>query len=191
MPKIWIIILVHQFIFQGMFAMKNIILRKQTGKPIRGKNIEATISIAFFVFYIVAAMGLSLLKHPSYGEIQLLNNLLAMTLGSSLLFLNLVVSGASLIHLKDSWRVGVLENQKTELVTTGIYRFTRNPYFVSYFLMFAAYTVLLQNIVLFGLSIIGFLFVHKMILKEEQYLYSVHGDAYVQYKTKVPRYLII
>ena len=189
MPKIWIIILVHQFIFQGMFAMKNIILRKQTGKPICGKNIEATISIAFFVFFIAAAMGLSLLKQP-YGEIQLLNNLIAMTLVSSLLFLNLVVSGASLIHLKDSWRVGVLENQKTELVTTGIYRFTRNPYFVSYFLMFAAYTVLLQNIVLFGLSIVGFLFVHKMILKEEQYLYSVHGAAYAQYKTKVPRYLI-
>jgi len=95
------------------------------------------------------------------------------------------------MNLKDSWRVGVLEDQKTELVTTGIYRFTRNPYFVSYFLMFAAYTVLLQNFILFGLSILGFLFVPKMIMKEEKYLYSVHGDAYVEYKTKVPRYVII
>ena len=94
-------------------------------------------------------------------------------------------------HRGDSWRVGVLEDQKTELVTTGIYRFTRNPYFVSYFLMLAAYTVLLQNFILFGLSILGFLFVHKMIIKEEKYLYSVHGDAYVEYKTKVPRYVII
>ncbi|MCP4370343.1 MAG: isoprenylcysteine carboxylmethyltransferase family protein [Deltaproteobacteria bacterium] len=93
--------------------------------------------------------------------------------------------------MKDSWRVGVLEDQKTELVTTGIYRFTRNPYFVSYFLMFAAYTVLLQNLILFGLSILGFLIVHKMIMKEEKYLYSVHGDTYEQYKTKVPRYMII
>ena len=95
------------------------------------------------------------------------------------------------MNLKDSWRVGVLEDQKTELVTTGIYRFTRNPYFLSYFLMFAAYTVLLQNLTLLGLSILGFLFVHKMIMKEERYLYSVHGDVYVEYKTKVPRYVII
>ena len=95
------------------------------------------------------------------------------------------------MNLQDSWRVCVLENQKTELITSGIYRFTRNPYFVSYLLMFAAYTVLLQNLILFGLSIVGFLFVHKMIMKEEEYLYSVHADAYVQYKMKVPRYIII
>ena len=190
MPEIWIFLLLHQLVFQGMFVIKNIILHRKIGKQIRGKNIEATISIAFFSFFIGVAVVMSFIKQP-FGKIQLLNDLLAMTLGLGLLFLNLIVSGASLINLKDSWRVGVLEDQKTQLVTTGIYQFTRNPYFVSYFLMFAAYTVLLQNLILFGLSILGFLFVHKMIMKEEKYLYSVHGDAYVEYKTKVPRYVII
>ena len=170
--------------------MKNIILHRRTGKQIRGKNREATNSIVFFVLFIGVAVGISILKQP-FGEVQLLNNFLAIIVGLALLFLNLVISGASLINLKDSWRVGVLEDQKTELITTGIYRFTRNPYFVSYLLMFAAYTVLLQNLILFGLSIVGFLFVHKMIMKEEEYLYSVHADAYVQYKIKVPRYIII
>ena len=190
MSKTWLVILSHQLIFQGMFAMKSIILHRKIGKQIRGKNIEATVSIAFFAFFVGCAVWMSFLKQP-YGKVQWLNDLSAMTLGAGLLFLNLVISGASLMNLKDSWRVGVLEDQKTELVTTGIYRFTRNPYFVSYFLMFAAYTVLLQNLILFGLSIAGFLFVHKMIMKEERYLYAVHGDAYVQYKAKVPRYLII
>ena len=172
-----------------MFVLKNIILHKKIGKAIRGKNIEATISIAFFAFFIGVAVVMSFFNQP-FGKIKLLNNLFAMIFGLGLLFLNLVVSAASLINLKDSWRVGVLENQKTELVTTGIYRFTLNPYFVSYFLMFAAYTVLLQNLILFGLSILGYLFVHKMIMKEEKYLYSVHGDAYMEYQTKVPRYFI-
>ncbi len=190
MPETWLVILLHQLVFQGMFVMKNIILRRKTGKQIRGKNREATISIAFFVLFIGVAVGMSFLKQP-YGGVQLLNSFLAMTLGLALLFLNLIVSGASLMNLKDSWRVGVLEDQKTELITTGIYRFTRNPYFVSYFLMFAAYIILLQNLILFGLSIVGFLFVHKMIMKEEQYLYSVHGDAYEQYKMKVSRYIIL
>lgn len=170
--------------------MKNIILHRRTGRQIRGKNREATNSIVFFVLFIGVAVGISILKQ-SFGEVQLLNGFLAMALGLVLLFLNLIVSGASLVNLKDSWRVGVLEDQKTELITTGIYRFTRNPYFVSYLLMFAAYAVLLQNLILFGLSIVGFLFVHRMIMKEEEYLYSVHGDAYVQYKMKVPRYIII
>ncbi len=190
MPKTMLVILLHQLVFQGMFLMKNIILHRRTGKQIRGKNREATNSIVFFVFFIGVALTISFLKQP-FGEVQLLNNFLAIIVGLALLFLNLIVSGASLMNLKDSWRVGVLEDQKTALITTGIYRFTRNPYFVSYFLMFAAYIILLQNLILFGLSIVGFLFVHKMIMKEEEYLYSVHADAYVQYKMKVPRYIII
>ena len=94
-----------------------------------------------------------------------------------------------MVNLKDSWRVGVLEDQKTELITSNIYRFTRNPYFVSYFLMFASYTVIQQNLILLGLSLLGFLLIHKMIIKEEKYLYTKHGDTYLQYKKKVPRYI--
>lgn len=190
MPEAWIVILIHQLIFQGMFVTKNIILCRKIRKQIRGKNREATIFIAFFVLFIGAAVGISVLNQP-FGEVQLINGPLSMILGFVILFLNLIVSGASLMNLKDSWRVGVLEDQKTELITSGIYQFMRNPYFVSYLLMFAAYTVLLQNLILFGLSMVGFLFVHKMIRKEEKYLYSVHGDAYLQYKMKVPRYIII
>ena len=190
MPKTTLVILLHQLVFQGMFFLKNIILHRKTGKQIRGKNSEAIYSIVFFVLFIGVAVVISILKQP-FGEVQLLNGFLAMALAVVLLFLNLIVSGASLMNLKDSWRVGILEDQKTELIITGIYRFTRNPYFVSYLLMFAAYTILLQNLILFGLSIVGFLFVHKMIMKEEEYLYSVHADTYVQYKMKVPRYIII
>ena len=190
MSETWLVILLHQLVFQGMFIMKNLILSRKIGKQIRGKNIEATISIVYFAFFICVALVMSFLKQP-FGKIQLLNDLLVRIIGFFLLFMNLVISGASLINLKDSWRVGVLEDQKTELVTAGIYRITRNPYFVSYFLMFAAYTIFLQNTILLGLSILGFIFVHKMVIKEEQYLHSVHGDSYLEYKIKVPRYIII
>jgi protein-S-isoprenylcysteine O-methyltransferase Ste14 len=190
MVELWLVILLHQLVFQGMFVTKNIILSRKTSKQIRGNNKEANSSIAFFVVFICLALGLSIYS-PSFGEIQLLNDGSAKILGIGLLFLNLMVSGASLLHLKDSWRVGILADQRTNLVTEGIYRFTRNPYFVSYLLMFAAYTVLLQNIMLLGLSLLGFSLIHKMIMKEEEYLYSRHGKTYLQYKTKVPRYIII
>ena len=120
MSETWLIVILHQLVFQGMFVVKNIILHRKIGKQIRGKNIEATISIAFFTFFIGTALWMSFLKQP-FGKIQLLNELLSTALGFLLLFLNLVVSGASLMNLKDSWRVGVLEDQKTKLVTMGIY----------------------------------------------------------------------
>lgn len=185
-----VIILIHQIVFQGMFVSKNMVLRRKLGKPIRGSNKEAMISVAFFVVFIAAALVLSALEHP-VGKVRVLSSVVAMISGVSLLIANLIVSAASLVGLKDSWRVGVLEDQTTELVSSGIYRFTRNPYFLSYFLMLAAYTVILQNAVLLGLSTLGVLFTHRMILKEEEYLYSVHGAHYLRYKQEVPRYIFL
>ena len=147
-----------QLIFQGMFATKNIILHRKIGKQIRGNNIEVkTISIAFFAFFIGIAVVISFLQQP-IGKIQLLNAFEAMALGLGLLILNLIVSGASLINLKDSRGVGVVEDQKTELVTIGIYRFSRNPYFLSYTLMFAAYTILLKFIAVWAFDIWLFIY---------------------------------
>lgn len=47
------------------------------------------------------------------------------------------------------------------------------------------------HLILLGLSIMGFIFTNLMIKKEEKYLYSVHGEVYMQYKKRVPRYIII
>ncbi len=190
MPEIFVILLLHQTLFQGMFVLKNTLLRRKIGQKIRGNNIEATVSIVFFALFIGVALGMSLVDLP-FGRIQLAPDPLAWTIGLFILMANLLISAASLHGLKGSWRVGVLAEQKTELVTSGIYRFSRNPYFASYLLMFVGYTLLLQNGVLLILSGIGFLLVHSMVRKEESYLTSVHGEAYLLYKGKTARYLVV
>ncbi len=183
-------IAIHQIIFQGMFVAKNYILRKNTGKQIRGKNVEATVSIIFFALFIAISLALSFFQ-ITVGEIKLLSKKAAIILAFFFISANLIISVLSLVHLKNSWRVGVVEDQKTELVTDGIYGYTRNPYFLSYILMFAAYAILLQNLILLALSFAGVFMVHKMITKEETFLLSLHGDTYLNYKLKVPRYFII
>ncbi len=105
--------------------------------------------------------------------------------------LSLLIAAASLFHLGDSWRVGVLEEQKTQLVTTGIYAHSRNPYFVSYIIMFAAYTILAQSAILLAMLLASVALIHAMIKKEEQYLLASHGQAYEEYMQNVGRYLFI
>ena len=188
--EIWVIILIHQLIFQGMFVAKNILLSRKIKKKIRGNNVEANRSIAFFALFISVALLGSYFNLP-YGEVTLFNHQLSLIIGLLFIVVNLLISAASLIDLRDSWRVGIVNEQKTDLISTGIYKHTRNPYFLSYVLMFAAYTILLQNIILFVLSIGGFLFIHSMIKKEEVYLLGLHGDSYLAYKEKVPRYLFV
>jgi protein-S-isoprenylcysteine O-methyltransferase Ste14 len=113
-----------------------------------------------------------------------------MLLSLPLLALNLLIGLASLRDLGDSWRVGVIEEQRTALVNDGIYRYSRNPYFVSYLLLFAGYTVLLQNALLLALSLLGFALIHRMIRREEHYLLGVHGDDFRGYCQRTPRYLL-
>jgi len=185
-----LIILLHQLLFQGMFAVKNLRLRRKLGQPVRGDNPEARRAIGFFALFIAVALYLAW-SGADVGTVHWLPPIAAAGLCLLLLALNLAIGAAALRDLGDSWRVGVLEKQRTDLVEDGVYSLTRNPYFVAYLLMFAAYTLLLQNLVLLVLSGIGFGLVHGMVRKEEAYLESVHGETYRDYKGRVPRYLLL
>ena len=185
-----LIILLHQLLFQGLFVGKNLLLRRRLGTPIRGGNPEANRAVLFFAVFIAIALGLAW-SGSELLRLPLLSDRTATGLCLLLLAVNLAIGGASLKDLGDSWRVGVIEQQRTELVVDGVYRFTRNPYFLAYLLMFAAYTVLLQNGLLLVLACIGFGMVHAMVTREERYLDQVHGEAYQQYCRRVPRYLLL
>jgi protein-S-isoprenylcysteine O-methyltransferase Ste14 len=190
MSRSVLVILIHQTIFQGVFFVKNISLRRRLGVPIRGRNREATMSVVFIALFILISLLLGLFDAP-FGTFNLLTRTGALTITLALLSMNLLVGAASLTGLKDSWRVGVLEDQQTDLIEGGIYSFSRNPYFLSYLIMFMAYTVLLQNIILLVLSLAGFVMIHLMVLKEEKHLAALHGEHYRQYRKRVPRYIII
>jgi protein-S-isoprenylcysteine O-methyltransferase Ste14 len=184
------IILLHQVLFQACFLLKNFLLSRKLGTPVRGNNPEARRAILFFVAFILVSLLLAAGEMP-FTRWQVMPDGLATGLCLLLLACNMVFGLASLRDLGESWRVGILEEQPTELVQDGIYRFSRNPYFVAYLLMFAAYTILLQNVLLLALSCLGFGLIHAMILKEETYLERLHGQSYRDYRRTVPRYLLV
>ncbi|WP_105888508.1 methyltransferase family protein [Haemophilus influenzae] len=78
----------------------------------------------------------------------------------------------------------------TKLVSTGIFRFSRNPMYLSLLLMLIAWVLWLGNslawlgIIVFVLAINQF-----QIAKEETYLESKFGDEYRRYKQKVRRWI--
>ena len=43
----------------------------------------------------------------------------------------------SVLCMKDSWRAGIPDKDRTELVTSGIYRYSRNPAFLGFDFMYA------------------------------------------------------
>ena len=78
---------------------------KKTGKQIRGNNAEANIFVLFFVLFMTATFVFSF-QIVQFGHVKFLNSFHSTLAGLVLLGLNLAISTASLIDLKDSWRAG-------------------------------------------------------------------------------------
>lgn len=78
---------------------------------------------------------------------------------------------------------------KDGLNTEGIYKLSRNPMYVAYFVYFIGCVLLTQSFLLFVLVIIFQLSAHWIILSEERWCIEQFGDRYKQYMDEVNRYI--
>lgn len=99
-----------------------------------------------------------------------------------------VCFGSSVYTMRDSWRAGIPEKDRTEFVTTGIYAFSRNPAFLGFDLLYAGLLFMFFNPVLLLFSCAAVIMLHLQILQEEAFLTEVFGNAYDVYRKKVRRY---
>lgn len=88
-----------------------------------------------------------------------------------------------------NWRAGYNEEQKTELVTTGIYRFSRNPAFVAFDLLYLGLAVIFPNILMIAAAILALVLFDRQIRGEEAFLIDIFGRRYREYQRRVRRYL--
>lgn len=95
----------------------------------------------------------------------------------------------SVICMKDSWRAGIPESDKTKLVTGGIYKYSRNPAFFGFDLMYIGVLLMYFNPVNIIFSLFPIVMLHLQILQEEKYMEATFGQKYVDYKKKTFRYL--
>ena len=95
----------------------------------------------------------------------------------------------SVLCMKDSWRAGIPDKDKTELVTTGIYRYSRNPAFLGFDFMYIGVLLMYCNLLTAAFSLFAIITLHLQILQEEQYLTGTFGITYQKYTEQVHRYL--
>ena len=72
---------------------------------------------------------------------------------------------------------------------SGLYRFSRNPMYVAYFVYFCGCALLGHSVLLFALLCVFQLAAHRVILAEERWCIGQFGEEYIQYMKKVRRYL--
>ncbi len=74
------------------------------------------------------------------------------------------------------------------IITTGIFRFTRNPMYLSFFVSTLGVSIILFSLGILVGSIIGIILIHKLIvIFEEKNLFSIGG--YKDYKNITRRWI--
>lgn len=149
----------------------------------RDKVFYTELVMKMVTYTVVPVEVLSIFLNDSMGmpAVQMLGVALGIA-GDGIFFL-------AVITMEDSWRAGIAVDDKTEMVTGGIYRYSRNPAFLGFDLVYSSIMLMFFNIPLLLASLSAIIMLHLQILQEEAYLSKVFGAAYVQYKKSVNRYI--
>lgn len=137
-----------------------------------------TVLFAFFPalhddFLPVASLDLPVLKY----------------IGFFLLIFSLFWTVLAQNQMKDSWRIGIETEKKTELVTKGLFSISRNPIFLGMILSLVGLFLLTPNAFTGLVLILGYVLIQIQIRLEEEFLATQHGQEYSSYKEKVRRFL--
>ncbi|MDI3282161.1 isoprenylcysteine carboxylmethyltransferase family protein [Polyangium sp. 15x6] len=97
---------------------------------------------------------------------------------------------ASQVAMGKSWRIGVREAERTELVSDGPFRIVRNPIFSCMLVTGTGLALILPNVLSLVSLICLFVAVELQVrVVEEPYLHRTHGERYAEYCLRVGRFV--
>lgn len=180
------------FAFYGAYIIKSKRLKKKgitVNQMAKGTKEQSTSNFEFLLkiaTLILIALQLVSVKFYIYDK--------------SLYFLRIIgfliaISGVvcfimAITAMKDSWRAGINTEEKTKLITSGIYRHSRNPAFLGFYLFYIGMALSFFNIGISLGSLVTIMMLHRQVLEEEKHLPGLFGHAYKVYREKTPRYYI-
>jgi len=198
MKMINIMTLISLFLFYLLFVGRTIILSRRGVKvwvigtsskklfEIILENILMPVLIVWSIFVVLTALNVPM---PGIISNILINILWLKYIGISFCYIGLIIFFMALISFGKSWRIGIDEKNSNELITTGIFRYSRNPIFLFMDLYFMGIMLMYPNIVFIVVTICVIIGIHLQILREEKFLSNKFGEEYIKYKKQTRRYL--
>ncbi len=174
--------------FYAFYLAKLVIQKKQSiktnqmgigNKPQKVLVIERIMSVATMLNVVVSLGSVFMAQVVAVAWIR--------SAGIVAGVLAVVIFAMATITMKNSWRVGIPE-ERTSLVTNGIYAWSRNPAFVGFDLLYLAMCLMFFNIPLAVVSVWSAVMLHLQILQEENHMGRMFGREYEEYKKHTLRY---
>ncbi|MBF6621004.1 MAG: isoprenylcysteine carboxylmethyltransferase family protein [Patulibacter sp.] len=114
----------------------------------------------------------------------------AQVVGIALATSGIVVTVLSQLAMDTSWRVGIDESTRTDLVTHGVFGLVRNPIFSGMVVCAAGLALLAPNLLsLAGLLVLVLAIQLQVRRAEEPFLRRTLGAPYVDYASRVGRFV--
>ena len=178
------------------FALRSLVQLRRTGstgfRGISGRPGSAE-WVGGVLFVVALVLGLAA---PLLDLANVLDPLEALAgRGAELAGAILAVGGIALTLLAqqamgDSWRIGVDDSERTELVTSGPFNVVRNPIFAAMIPTAVGLVLLVPNwVALVGLAALITALEIQVRLVEEPYLLRTQGGEYAGYASRVGRFV--
>jgi protein-S-isoprenylcysteine O-methyltransferase Ste14 len=158
-------------------------LRDPLGSPQWWSRVVSSLGVAF-------AVAAPLAEITGLRPIQAIDQPVARFGGVVMMVMGVTYSVAAQLSMGASWRADVDPDARTELVTSGPFRFVRNPILSGTAITSVGYALLVGN-VLAVLMLVAFVVSMQIQVRlvEEPYLTRVHGDRYRRYAAGTGRFV--
>jgi protein-S-isoprenylcysteine O-methyltransferase Ste14 len=158
-----------------------------SGRP---GSLQWTGGVLFVVALAAGALAPILDLAGVLDPLDALNATAVHAVGVALFVAGLAGTLAAQIAMGASWRIGVDDDERTELVTHGPFALVRNPIFAAMMPTSVGLALMVPNVVALAgaVALITALQLQTRLL-EEPYLLRTQGDAYRAYAARVGRFM--
>ncbi|MGJ8744852.1 methyltransferase family protein [Polaribacter sp.] len=184
--------------FLLVFVLRSVLLWKKTGinpftfeKTDNAHDYNGKVFICITVLELIV-VGIYAFKEEWYEYLLpfwYLENQTLQKIGWVLLWVSLILVWFSQSQMANSWRIGIDENNKTKLVTKGVFSISRNPIFLGIMITNVGLFLVIPNAFTLLIISLSALSVNTQIRLEEEFLKHEFGNKYTAYAKKVRRWI--
>ena len=184
--------------FLLVFVLRSFLLWKRTkvnpltfnkGDDAHGYNGKVFGIISLIELIIVSIYAFVPSWHKFLLPFWYLENEALVYIGWGLLISSLIFVWFAQSNMKDSWRIGIDEENKTELITNGFFSYSRNPIFLGVMIANIGLFLVLPNAFTMLIIALSTVSINTQIRLEEEFLLKEFGNKYKEYKASVRRWI--
>ena len=177
------------------FGVRSWVQWRRTGSsgvilPRRGAPVVERVGASAFVLAMVLMVAAPIADLSGAARVAALDGAWSAIVGGVVVSAGVILCFVAQLTMGDAWRIGVDVDERTDLVTNGVFASIRNPIFSAMLVAVVGLVLLVPNLWATGALVVLVIGLELQVrFVEEPYLERVHGDVYRTYADRAGRFV--